>query len=697
MRETTLKLLKYFFPVALLIGCTVEGFSQQDFIWKNVPVGGGGYVTGIVIHPSDPNVMYIRTDVGGLFKWDPTKKMWLPKTDMFSADQRPYYSVDGVALDPNDKNVVYMCAGNSYLSGIFKSKDGGSTWTKVKKLSFLGNGKLRYFGEPIQVDPNDSQTIYSGSRNDGLVKSKDGGTTWARIESVPSGATDIGIRSVAIDKCTIIDGRSRKVYVAVYNRGIYMSNDGGKVFSLMPGSPLQPSRIVVANNGTLYITSSTGVTKFNGSWHDISPDTHHYNAIDVADDDPEKIIVVADRGTPDINPHKLSIYCSTNGGKSWISVLPKSKVRYAAPWYTKERFSSATASVKFDPLNSNKVYLTDWYQVMRTNNITLSTVSWEQLIVGLEEMVVYAMVAPPYSKGKAPLVSFVRDNKGFRHYSLEEYPTSQINFSSGNGLDFCESDPNFMFGVSYKNKKGNAAYSTDNGVTWTKVTCAFGRLGKVAYSATNTNLVVVVPEDNAPVRSLNKGLTWQTTKGAPSGAITNVFKWSVPIASDRVEGSSFYMLYPNGDFYRSNDGGAYWKKTANIGVAGNYIVRAVPGMAGVVWVAATKRGLFCSSSFGDKFERVSGVTSAELIAFGKNVLGRAYPAVYLYGTVKGVTGVFQSVDFGANWVRINNDKLQMGAAPSTMEADREKYGRLFIGTRGRGVFYVECSTGSNQE
>lgn len=687
-------MLLKFLSGTLIILSAIYGRTQSTFKWKSVAMGGGGYVTGIVIHPTVPGVMYIRTDVGGVFKWDAMTGQWSPVTEMFPYNQRAYYSIDGIALDPDNANVVYMCAGNSTLSGIFKSVNSGTTWHKVKKLSFSGNSKYRNMGELIQVDPNNSVVVYCGSRNDGLVRSDDGGTTWVGVTSVPLGTHNIGIRSIAVDKSTTVNGRSQKVYAAVYNYGIYMSNDGGHTFSLLAGSPTQPSRMVVASDGILYVTSNRGVDKYNGSWINISPAAYFFNAIDVAPNDPGRLIVVADVATPGINPHKLPIYYTADGGNTWVPILPRSTVNYLAAWYTKERFSSATASIKFDPIYPNKVYLTDWYQVMKTDDITQPKITWDQIIRGLEEMVVYAMISPPYKDKETPLISFVVDNKGFRHTSLTDYPVVKISFSNGNGVDFCESYPQYMFGVSNKNKVGNAAFSANNGVSWNKVTCPFGPLGKVAYSATDTNLVVVVPQNSVPVRSADRGYTWQTAVGVPPGAIMNVFSWGVPVASDRVAGSVFYLLFPNGDFYKSADGGGSWNKTTTITVTGNYIVRAVPGAAGEVWVAGTSAGLYRSTTYGDSFEKLPNVTNAKLLAFGKNITGINYPSIYLYGTIGGVTGVYQSKDAGVSWTRINDDGIQMGAAPSTMEADREHYGRVYIGTRGRGIYYSEDTTQS---
>jgi hypothetical protein len=51
---------------------------SSGYVWSNVAVGGGGAVPGIVIHPQAPDLIYIHTDIGGIYRWDPTNLKWLP-------------------------------------------------------------------------------------------------------------------------------------------------------------------------------------------------------------------------------------------------------------------------------------------------------------------------------------------------------------------------------------------------------------------------------------------------------------------------------------------------------------------------------------------------------------------------------------------------------------------------------------------
>jgi len=48
----------------------INCISQENYKWDNVAIGGGGYVTDIVVHPKERDLIYFQTDVGGLFKWD---------------------------------------------------------------------------------------------------------------------------------------------------------------------------------------------------------------------------------------------------------------------------------------------------------------------------------------------------------------------------------------------------------------------------------------------------------------------------------------------------------------------------------------------------------------------------------------------------------------------------------------------------
>lgn len=66
-------------------------------------------------------------------------------------------------------------------------------------------------------------------------------------------------------------------------------------------------------------------------------------------------------------------------------------------------------------------------------------------------------------------------------------------------------------------------------------------------------------------------------------------------------------------------------------------------------------------------------------------------AIYITGKVDGVLGFFRSDDAGATWIRINDDQHGYGAVDSAITGDPRVYGRVYIGTNGRGIIYGDIA------
>ena len=78
--------------------------------------------------------------------------------------------------------------------------------------------------------------------------------------------------------------------------------------------------------------------------------------------------------------------------------------------------------------------------------------------------------------------------------------------------------------------------------------------------------------------------------------------------------------------------------------------------------------------------------SVGAFGFGKAAPKQTFPALYLVGTVHGQRGIFRSIDEARTWVRINDDQHQWGLVLQ-IAGDPKIYGRVYVGTHGRGVFY----------
>ena len=120
--------------------------TSQSYDWKNVAIKGGGFVSGLVFHPTARDVFYARTDVGGAFRWQAATSTWLPLNDDLGRDDSQLTGVVSLALDPSDPNRLYLACGQYLPSwaqngAILRSSDRGLTWSRSGLVKFLYSGR----------------------------------------------------------------------------------------------------------------------------------------------------------------------------------------------------------------------------------------------------------------------------------------------------------------------------------------------------------------------------------------------------------------------------------------------------------------------------------------------------------------------------------------------------------------------------
>lgn len=676
--------------------------AEEDYGWKQIPIGGGGYVTGIVLHPTEPDLAYIRTDIGGAYRWseapDEEGRHWSPISDHFTLDDSNFYGIESIAVDPSDPDAVYMAAGKYDWAGpgeVFRSTDRGKSWSATGlRLMMHGAGRLRWAGERLAVDPRDGNVVYFGSREDGLWRSTDRARSWSRIAGFPTqGKPAIGIVFVVFGgNPGLMTGASR-IYAAAFGDGLYLSDDAGASWQSI-GGPDEPVRGAVGSDGVLFVTSTSGVHKYDGvTWTDISPAAgREYGGLSVDPTDP-KTLVVAERS----DTYHLPMYRSADGGSTW-TVYTSWNGRIAlepnVPWWPDRAFSASTSALAIDPRDPKRVWMTDWYGIWRTPDITARPSIWRTFEQGHEETVAFTLATPPSG---APLLTGIADLNGFRHADPGSYPAE--NFSGAGlwetlGIDYFEADPNLVVRVGTsggKNDKGGGGYSTDNGRTWTPFgDWPYGPAAKIAYSARDPDRLVALPVGESPKFSADRGGSWQDSRGAPAGAIAKFWHWNHPLAADRVDGDVFY-LYAAGRFYRSDDGGASWKQGSALPNASHHYVEAAPGIEREVWVSLDWNGLLRSTDGGASFVPIASVERAYLFGFGKAAPGSGFPAIFLYGRLEGddADRIYRSDDAGRSWIRIAKARQLVGNEPNIMRGDRQVHGRVYVGTNGRGFFCGE--------
>jgi photosystem II stability/assembly factor-like uncharacterized protein len=223
-------------------------------------------------------------------------------------------------------------------------------------------------------------------------------------------------------------------------------------------------------------------------------------------------------------------------------------------------------------------------------------------------------------------------------------------------------------------------------------------LGNIAVSS-DASTWVWTPERSPVYLTRDRGATWTESKGVPADS---------RIIADRVNPQKFYGLdLFGGKLFLSTDGAATFlaqplrlpnglpKKATETHPRGDDRggqdrIYATLGREGDLWLAAFD-GLYHSADAGKTFTRFPDVQEIHAFGFGKAAPNQTSPALYLVGIVRGTRGIFRSDNSARTWVRINDDQHQWGLILH-ITGDPKDYGRVYVGTHGRGIVYGDPAT-----
>lgn len=158
--------------------------DRIEYKYGHMPIPGGGYVTGFAYHPTCPDILYCRTDIGGTYRYDFRDKKWVSLMDRVTHINPEQAYVTAVALDPRHPERLYMTCGlNDRFcpqNGVFaSSEDYGETFTYHEIPCVVhGNFPGRGTGSRLVVDPNNPDIIYFASQRGGLLRSENRGADW---------------------------------------------------------------------------------------------------------------------------------------------------------------------------------------------------------------------------------------------------------------------------------------------------------------------------------------------------------------------------------------------------------------------------------------------------------------------------------------------------------------------------------------
>ncbi|MGA9425829.1 MAG: hypothetical protein WBV33_12190 [Terracidiphilus sp.] len=313
--------------------------------WRSVGPFTGGRVTTLAGIAAEPNVFYMGTASGGVWQSDDYGQSWKNISDKdFKSN-----NIGAMAIAPSNPKIIYVGTGdsaprNTVLTGdgIYKSTDGGKTWT------FMGLGETHIIGRII-VDPGNPDVVYVAALGHlfgpnperGVFKSTDGGQTWKRILYVDD---ETGAITLAMDPSnpSVVYASMWQVSRAHWTfssggpgSGIYKTTDGGGNWtniSHLPGLPtgifgrtavaVAPSRpsVVYAliqadykgQAGGLFRSEDAGQNwKLVNNSMDITQRAFYYTEIYVDPKDPDTIYLP-----------NAGLYVSHNGGEKLTALHP---------------------------------------------------------------------------------------------------------------------------------------------------------------------------------------------------------------------------------------------------------------------------------------------------------------------------------------------------------------------------------------
>jgi len=524
--------------MTLLFSCR-DKQSGENYSWHNVRYGGGGFVDGIVFHPSEKGLCYCRTDMGGAYRRDSLTMEWIPLLDWLSYADANLMGVESIALDPSDPDKLYLACGTYTRpaapdGAILYSSDRGKHFKRTNVPFKMGaNEDGRGNGERMAVDPLDGSVIYLGTRHAGLWRSEDAAGSWNRVENFPdveekvpepmpgenqrfrrpvTGSGIIFVLFVPGDKDS-----TETIYAGVSlskRDNLFMSRDNGESWQAVPGHPqaFRPTHAALASDGIMYISygnspgpsamSDGAVWKHDthtGDWSDITPDrpapperAFGYAAVAVDPSNPARLLASS------FNRYRIDngedIFYSTDRGQSWKQIFKGGGKTIAgcAP-YTVHTGIHWLFDLEIDPFNPDHALFTTGYGGHETFNLSdtdknLPTL-WPNMSAGIEETVPLDLLSPPEG---AILVSAIGDYGGAVHFDLNQSPPDNFSsprFGNTNSVACAWKNPDIMVRAGRPtgdNSGQSFGYSLDGGQSWEPAASlpdSNALLGQVAVSA----------------------------------------------------------------------------------------------------------------------------------------------------------------------------------------------------------------------
>jgi photosystem II stability/assembly factor-like uncharacterized protein len=691
--------------------------------WGSARIGGGGYVMNL-LPTSDPSVYYVYTDVGGFYRSDDGGQNWhmihagLPAQD---GNQQPR-SLLAHAENPDTLLVATGTHWDERRDGIFRSTDGGQTYTQTLEAAFAGNGNERMWGPVLAADPQNPNVVLAAAMKDGVFRSEDFGQTWKNVGLTGINPSDLDF-DPAVPGRVLLSAQPYAFYLLgnpeqKLDGGLYESLDSGKNWRRVGNLPYAPYEIAASpTDASGDVTGWLGIFP-PGTQIKHSNDGLTWQPFDRGLPTDPQASTHDDTGT--ITPVSsfapstfFALGVAPNGwvlgsgdgvffrhgwnGRNWSRITPQATAPEA--WYGNPghkpgwvHFGKAISSVVVDPHVPDRWWMTDWYMLWRSDDAGRH---WDLAGRGIELTVIHNLAQTPddpdlVHMGMCDNGYFRSTDAGESFRMVHQVITNNVKDIAVSPMDF---DRVYALGPSVAGHwySSHVFVSDDRGQTWRAA--AMGNQRDADTRRINT--LVADPHDRDTLwvavsgttgerggimRSTDAGDTWQpVNNGLPSDvALFRHDIWNVGSElAVSADGSAVAVSHNTSRVFRFDPAHAQWFELDWTHGQPN-AVEADPSRPGRFVMASLGAGLIRSDDGGATWSPTSLTVPTRHLAFDQAVPGRLAA-----GTLD---GVYVSTDAGNTWRRLDPSLPSRIGNPVAFAGDR-----LMVGSSGCGVFWIDLA------
>ncbi len=530
--------------------------GDWDYIGNDdIPTyGGAGRINSIALHPDDQTTVFAGAASGGLWKSTDDGSTWEHMTD-----HEPVLGVSRILIHPEDPDTMYIATGDgdgadTYSIGVLKSTDGGNTWSTVGWNNITQSDRIRIFH--LVMNQEDPSTLLA-STDQGLYKSSNGGSDWKQVASGRFGDIEYHPTDTSI------------VYTIDADDHLFMrSTDGGNSFSaVLSGTPPQndvgrmeigvspddPSRVYfIAGDAStqgfygLYRSDDAGQSFFQTA---NSPNLLGYSADGSGSGGQawyDLAIAVSPKNADYVYTGGINIWRSTDGGYSFD---------IKTHWWGDQNLPEVHADqhhLSFD--QNGRLWAGNDGGVFRS---PLVGDQWTDLSDGLH-------IAQIYRLGQAEqdaelIITGWQDNGT----NLRNAPATWYRVIGGDGMEcvISHSDPSIMYGTIYY---GQLYRSTDKGSSFSKIVYSDssnsvhesgGWVTPYTMNPQNSDALIIGKKEL--YRTMDGGDTWsQFSSGMGTGNFQTIGRCeSAPDHIYAAKRSELWKKDGSGTSFQSRDNG----------------------------------------------------------------------------------------------------------------------------------------------